>query len=184
MTKMQIVAKTALTVIGIHAIVLLLRHMRHILYPSLPWWQHALVLVLPTSLIIIIARLLILKNDSIACRITGTGEKLTPNKAASFLVCSYRVALLFYGLLILSSSTRQFNVLMTTFNPVSIRRWINNTLYAGFDLIEFCGNVINILPRVFIVFLTVYLIVGAPHFVRSQANRILCRTYQPIIEEN
>ena len=182
MSKLQIIAKTALTVIGIHAIVLLLRPPNYILHPPASWWQQSVSYVLLISLIIIIGRLLIFKNDFIACRITGPGEKLPPNRAAGILVCSYRVALVFYGLYLLSSSTRQFNMLITILNPVAIRNWFNDTIYGGFDFLGFCTSTRDSLPHLIIITLIIYLIFGAPHFVRLNAKRILS-TSQPIIEE-
>lgn len=176
MTKMQILAKTALTVIGIHAIVLLLRNTGMTFYRPAPWFLHAIHFMLLIALIFILARVLIFKNDSIARSITGPGKKLSPNKAAAFLACSYRVALVFYGLTLLNSSARQFQNLITVFNPVLIRKWINNTLYAGFDFIEFCVGLKGFLLSLFLVVLMVYLIVGAPHFVRMQAKRLSSQT--------
>lgn len=182
MTKMQIIAKTALTVLGINAIIILLRQSIYVA-PPLLGWQQALSYVLLICLIITIARLFIFNNDSMAVRITGAGEKLSPNGAASFLVCSYRIGLVSYGLISLCSSTLQFSILIDKLNPKSIRMWINYIINDGLSIVDRCREAIYVGRNSLIVILTIYLIIGAPHFIRGQARRLLSRNYQPEIEE-
>ena len=122
-------------------------------------------------LIIAVAYLLVLKNDWLARKICGGGDKLAPEVEAFWLSSCFRLAGICYGLILLCSSIP--TLLHILMSPMHIRPLVNESLmFKAFpkSLIvpatKWPGMVYNFFKAV----LAVYLLCGWPQFVRRQLN--------------
>jgi hypothetical protein len=124
-----------------------------------------------TTLLIVIVYFLILKNDWLACKIAGSGEKLDPESETLWLAGSLRMVAIAYGLILLSGSiTTILNILAL---PFYLRPLVNEIFTFGtfpkslaFTLSQWPSIVYNLLQAI----LAVYLLCGWPHFIRFQLN--------------
>ena len=153
MTKMQIIAKTVLTVLGIH-IALTLYHFYLLRYAGpvgkLPiLLVQTMVCVSFTTLAGFIAYRMVFNNDSLARKMAGPGQEIDKRAQMAWLTKSLRTGLVFAGL-----------TLLPGFTP------------KGYSLND--SPIITIFMCARAV-LTLYLICGAPHFARWQARRSLCQ---------
>ena len=125
MTKMQIVAKATLTILGTMCIVNLCHNLSMLTY--FIWNTSTLRVILFLSafiiLLITIAYLLIFKNNRLASIMAGEGEKLNPESQALWLAVSLRLVAIFYGLMLLSTSIP--TILNIVVSPIHIRPLIN-----------------------------------------------------------
>jgi hypothetical protein len=162
MTKMQIIAKTILTVLGIH-IVLVLCHLyltRYVgpvdklpalLAEDLPTLlAHTAFCAGFTALVVSAAYFMIANNHDLALRMAGPGRAMDRQAQMTWLTKSLRTGLVFAGLMMLPG-----------FMPKGYS--LNDSLI---DTIFMCTKAV----------LTLYLICGAPHFVRWQTGRSLRQT--------
>lgn len=159
MTRMQIIAKTVLTVLGVH-IVLALCHLYLtgyvgpaeklpiLLAERLPvLLAQTMFCVSFTTLAAFVAYLMVFNNDSLARKMAGPGQEIDIQAQMKWLTKSLRTGLVFIGLMLLPG-----------FMPKAYS--VNNSLI---DTIFMCTKAV----------LTLYLICGAPHFVRWQSKRSL-----------
>jgi len=173
MTKMQIIAKAILTLLGVSAIVNLCRNLS--MLPSLTQNTSILrvILFLPIFIILLIAiiYLLILKNDWLAHKMAGSGEELNPESEALWLACSLRMVAIFYGLILLSGSIP--TILNIVVSPLHIRPMINEIFTFKtfpksliFTPSQWSSMIYNFLKAI----LAAYLLYGWPQFIRFQLN--------------
>jgi len=174
MTKMQIIAKAILVVLGIHAVTALCRHLTRILSFS----HRGFYSFCPSSILFftglavffaVIILFLIFRNDWLACRIAGAGEQLNPAARTIWLVTSLRLGLSFCGLILLASSV--WTIVKILLIPAHIRLFINEMfLYRSFpasfvcSFRRWCDVIYDFLKIIF----AIYFLCGAPHFVRWQ----------------
>jgi len=169
---MQIIAKAALTILGVSAIVNICSYLS--MLTSLTQNTSTLRVVLFLSvfiiLLILIAYFLIFKNNRLACKMVGPDEKLNPESETLWLVASLRLVAILYGLILLSSSIP--TLLNIAVLPLHIRPLINEIFTFGFpkSLIftsrQWSYMIYNFLKAL----LAVYLLCGWPQFVRFQLN--------------
>ena len=166
MTKMQIIAKTALTVLGTYATVTTCRH----LSLFIPLTEGRISPI--TGFSIFTAAIIfffIFKNDFLARKMAGTGEKLNPETQAFWLITSLRLSLVFCGLILLCTSIP--SIIKILLIPTHIRPAVNEILvFKKFptslvlSLREWSTITFNFGEAI----LAIYLLCGAPHFVRWQ----------------
>jgi hypothetical protein len=170
---MQIIAKAALTILGVSAIVNICSYLS--MLTSLTQNTSALqtILFLPVFIIllILIAYFLIFKNNRLACKMAGPGEKLNPESETLWLVASLRLVAILYGLILLSSSIPTILNIATL--PLHIRPLINEIFTFGtfpksliFTSRQWSSMIYNFLEAI----LAVYLLYGWPQFIRFQLN--------------
>ena len=127
MTKMQIIAKAVLTFLGISAVINLCQNLSILTSTTQAQDTSTLrvILFFPVFVILLIAiaYLLIFKNDWLACKMAGAGEKLNSESEALWLAGSLRMVAIFYGLILLSTSMP--TILNIIVSPVYIRSLIN-----------------------------------------------------------
>ena len=173
MTKMQIVAKATLTILGTMCIVNLCHNLSMLTY--FIWNTSTLRVILFLSafiiLLITIAYLLIFKNNRLASIMAGEGEKLNPESQALWLAVSLRLVAIFYGLMLLSTSIP--TILNIVVSPIHIRPLINEIFTFKtfpksliFTTRQWSTMIYNFLKAI----LAVYLLYGWPQFIRFQLN--------------
>lgn len=173
MSKLQIIAKAVLTFLGLSAVVNLCQNL--IILTSTTQAQDTsmlrVILFFPVVIILIIAvaYLLVLKNDWLARKICGGGDKLAPEVEAFWLSSCFRLAGICYGLILLSSSIP--TILNIVVSPLHIRPLVNEifTFKAFpksliFTPYQWSYMTYNFLKAI----LAVYLLYGWPQFVRRQ----------------
>ncbi len=171
---MQVIAKVVLAVLGIYSLVNFCRTLTFVVFELFDNCSFAVAANgVGISIVFIIALLyfLIFRNDWLAVKIAGPGERLSPANQRIWLAASLRAGAVFCGLILLAGSTRLFgNILFALWLP-NIRRWITQILNSGgfFNWTEFFSRrgatgIYDFLKAV----LAVYLLCGAPQFVRRQ----------------
>jgi len=171
MTKMQIIAKAGLVSLGIYAIVTLCWHLSCLTplfdFPSL--LTSILFYAAFAVFIAVIVFFLIFNNNDLARKIVGPEEELNPTAKALWLTASLRLAVVFCGLILLSTSIP--TILSILLSPIHIRTWVNELfLFRGFPkslmfpFRKWCTLIYDFLKTI----LAIYLLCGAPHFVRWQ----------------
>lgn len=185
MTRMQIFAKAGLVSLGIYAVVTLCWYLTNVMpllkIPSC--LIGILCFVVFAVVIAVITFFLIFNNDSLARKMAGHGDQLNPAAKALCLTASLRVAVVFCGLIFLPASIPTIrNILLI---PLRIRPFINEIFlfdrYPEPLLMPFskwCEIIYNFLK----IILAVYLLCGAPHFVRWQFRHSIIRC-QPITQK-
>jgi hypothetical protein len=174
-TKMQIIAKAVITFLGLSTFVNLSQNFR--MMTSLSQTQDTSVLrdillsLLVAILLIATVYWLILKNDWLVCKISGSDEKLDPKSETLWLVGSLRMVAVLYGLILLSGSiTTILNILAL---PFYIRPMVNEIFTFGafpkslaFTPHQWSSMVYDFFEAI----LAVYLLYGWPQFIRYQLN--------------
>jgi hypothetical protein len=173
MSKVQIVTKALLAILGLSAVLNLCKNVTMATYarPDTPTAQMLLFFPVLIVLVVLTAYFLVLRNNWLACKICGGGDKLAPEVEAFWLTSCFRLAGICYGLILLCSSIPTLlNILMS---PMHIRPLVNEIL------------TFKALPKLLIVpatkwpqmaynffkaVLAVYLLCGWPQFVRRQLN--------------
>jgi len=185
MTKMQIIAKAGLVSLGIYAIVTLCWYLTHVI-PSFNIPSRLigiLCFALFAVVIAVVTFFLIFNNDSLAREMAGPGDQLNPAAKALWLAASLRVAAVFCGLILLSASIPTIrNILLV---PIRIGPFINEIFLFDsfpksllFPFSKWCKIIYNFLKLIS----AIYLLCGAPHFVRFQFRHSIIRC-QPITQK-
>ena len=177
MTRMQILAKTTLTILGICAVVTLCNH-----YPGRYTYGREQPAIIPEILSLcafgvlaaLIVYFMIFNNTRFAKRIAGPGEIAEPRSQQLLLGKALRVGLLFAGLMLLPRSIpmmvkipKIFFLIRPALNDIIISKSVPDILRLSYS--EWFRNIYGFLRAI----LTLYLIYGAPRFVRWQAEHSL-----------
>jgi hypothetical protein len=175
MTKMQTVAKAVLTFIGLSAINNLCQYQR-VLAPTVLYEDTSIFLiVLFFSVFLIvtiaIAYLFIFKNDWLAYKLAGPGEKLDHERETLWIVYALRIVAVLYGLILLADSMP--TILNIVVSPLYICHLVNEILTfktfpqsLNFTTSQWSFMIYNFLK----IILAVYLLYGWPQFIRFQLN--------------
>lgn len=172
---MQIIAKAVLTFLGLSAIASFGSHLSTLTAPTQTQGASTLriisFLLVVILLIIVIAYFLIFKDDWLACKMAGAGEKLNPEDEAIWLTGSLRMVAVLYGLILLATSMP--TILNIIVSPLYIRTLINEILTFRtfpksliFTSYQWSYMTYNFLKAI----LAVYLLYGWPQFIRLQLN--------------
>jgi len=175
MAKMQIITKAVLTVLGIYALVTLLFCQRWFFLSSqqsvLPKILFFAAFAVLTAFIVFFT---VFSNDSLARKIAGPGDELNPAAKALWLTASLRLGLVFAGLMLLPDSIPTIVKILKI--PFLIRPAVSEMF-----LFKSLPTVLELPPEAwfriicdfFKAMLTVYLICGAPVFIRWQLRHCL-----------
>jgi len=180
MTKMQIIAKAALTFLGISATVNLCHYLSMLTSLVQNTSALRLILFLFVFIIVLIAiiYLLIFKNDRLALKMAGPDEVPNTESEALWLAASLRLVAIFYGLILLSTSIP--TILNILVSPLHIRPLINEIFaFRTFpkSLILTTSQWSTMIYNFLKAILAVYLLYGWPQFIRFQLN--ICKTKSP-----
>ena len=166
---MQIITKAFLIFLGLSAAGNLCNSLRNITFMTLNTSVFRCILFSFFVIILLIAVVyfLILKHDWLVYKITGPGEKLTPESEILWLTASLRIAAVLYGLILLSGS------IMTILNIFYLRPLIDEIFVPktcqmprAVLLSQLLSTVCNLLEAV----LAIYLLYGWPQFISYQLN--------------
>jgi hypothetical protein len=112
----------------------------------------------------------IFRNDWLAVKMAGPGERLSPAGQRLWLAASLRGGAVFCGLILLAGLNRQFSSFLLSLWPPNLRSLITQILNTdGFEgiLVFFRWKVTSIYNFLKAA-LTIYLLCGAPQYVRLQ----------------
>ncbi len=173
MTKMQIIAKAALTFIGLYAINSIFNFIGPWQFRPEPDLIHMITGLSLLSIIIAIAHLSIFKNDRFARKMAGSGEILNPNEQILWLTASLRIVAILFGLILISySGPTIVNILLI---PFRMRDFIQQTFIYKQPLDINSAQGFMIIYNLLKLAAAAYLILGWPHFINYQlkfASRI------------
>ncbi|MCK4913525.1 MAG: hypothetical protein KAI59_04775 [Planctomycetes bacterium] len=133
MSKMQIIAKAILTIIGISAITSIFQYFSYPLFTivNISILNVVLFFAVLTILLVVIAYLFIFKNNWLASKIAGSGEKLNSENEVLWLTASIRIAAIFCGLILLPGAIP--TMLKIVVFPIHMRGLINEIfIFGGF----------------------------------------------------
>jgi amino acid transporter len=173
MTKMQIIAKTILAVLGIDAVVLLWgSYPGRYHYPdAAPVILQVLWLVAFAVLTVVIVYLMVFDNDYLCRQIVGPEDDSARAEQAALLAKSLRIGLVFAGLMLLPRSVptmikipKLFFLVRPAVNDIIIFKRVPDILRLSGP--EWFRTIYNSLRAI----LAIYLVCGAPHFVRWQVR--------------
>jgi len=171
MTRMQIIAKTCLTALGIYAVTTM-----YYWYPA-RYASSVLIEVLCLSTVTVLAAVivyfLIFHNNSLARKMAPAVEQLRPENQAAWLVKSLRVGLVLVGLMLLPTSIPTMLAILKL--PFLLHPLISEALTVGgipdslqLSYRAWYYNIYRLLK----VILSLYLICGTPHFIRWQVRHL------------
>lgn len=179
MTKMQILTKTTLTVLGIYAVLTLCNS-----YPGRFMYIREQPAIMPeiislsafTVLAALAVYFMIFNNTTFSKRIAGPGEIPEPRKQIDLLGKSLRVGLVFAGLMLLPRSIstlikipKMFLLIGSAIDDIVISKRYPRMLMLSYS--EWFRNIYDFLKAM----LALYLICGAPGFIRLQVRHSLRR---------
>ncbi len=177
MTKMQIFAKTVLTILGIYAVATF-----YYLYPGQYTSQMEESTILReimsfcafTALAAFVTYFMIFNNDSIAVKIAGPGEQLSQQSQTNLLSKSLRIGLVLAGLMLLPRSVptivkipKIFFLIRPAVNDIIISKSVPKILRLSYA--QWYRNIYEFMKTI----LSIYLICGAPHFIAWQVKNSL-----------
>ena len=140
--------------------------------------RNILLSLLVTILLIATVYWLILKNDWLVSKISGSGENLDPESETLWLAASLRMVAVFYGLILLSSSiTTILNILAS---PFYLRPLVGEIFTFGTFPKSFAFTPQQwsyMIYDFFEALLAVYLLYGWPHFIHYQLNLRKSKSY-------
>jgi len=175
MTKMQIISKAVLTGIGFYCIGLIMR-ITQTLFNTGYYRTDSLSiigLVLCVIAIVLVILFRIARNDKLARDIAGPGEILDHKEQKIQLLISLRLSVVFTGLFLLAGSMQSIvSVLhkLFLFLPET-RDWISlimNSHNISDSLATLLAGSLIIFRDICLAALIIYLLAGAPHFVKWQ----------------
>jgi len=177
MTKMQIIAKSVLTVLGVYAVIVLYHY-----YPvhsgsatgRAAFGRNLAFFCVFTAFAAVAVYFLAFNNDELARKIAGPGRREDRRIQTELLAKSLRVGLVFAGLMLLPKS-----IPAILDAPSSLGTGLDNIfIFNRMPQVEglFVGEQFKSIYGLFKAALAVYLVLGAPHFVRWQCNCLLRRT--------
>jgi len=171
MTRMQTITKTVLMVLGIYGVVTLWRsYPGQYHYPDeAPVILQVLCLLAFAVLTVLIMYLMVFDNDSLCHKMTGAEDDSARAEQPALLTKSLRIGLVFTGLMLLPNSMpamikipKLFFLIRPAVSDIITSRDVPNMLRLSGA--EWFRNIYNLLK----VILAIYLVCGAPHFVRWQ----------------
>jgi hypothetical protein len=177
MTKMHLLAKLALTTLGIF---ILLGFLTYVEFSSRLAMEYPddviitlLVIIVSFAPLCILAYYLLFKSDNLARKMVGSTNKDTSDVSRIWVVAGFRLTMFFCGAIIISSSM-EFLVRVAGFVIVGPRLIINMILYKYIDTAFRLGfrEWLRLFVDVCRAALGIYLISGAPRFVQWQIRKL------------
>lgn len=173
MSKVQIVTKAFLAILGLSAVLNLCKHASIAIRvrPDTPTAQMLLFFPVLIVLVVVAAYFLVLRNNWLTRKICGGGDKLAPEVEAFWLTTCFRLAGICYGLILLCFSIP--TILNIVVLPLHIRPLVNEILTFKtfpksliFSAAQWSSMIYNFLKAI----LAVYLLCGWPQFARWQLH--------------
>jgi len=177
MTKMYLLAKLTLTILGVF---ILLDFLSYLELPSrlTKGYSDAVVgpfLVTVGSLapLCILAYYLLFKSDNLARKMVGSTNEDSRDASRIWVVTGFRLTMFLCGVLIISGSI-EFLVRVAGFVIVGPRLIINMIFYKYIDTAFRLGfrEWLRLFVDVCRAVLGIYLVLGTPHFVRWQIRKL------------
>lgn len=175
MTRIQIIAKTILTVLGIYAVVTLYRFYpgRYAYRPDeTPIFQELVLLCAFTVVVGFVAYFMVFNNNRLSVKLAGPGPQLDRSAETAWLTKSLRVGLVFGGLMLIPDSIpviiktlKLFLLIRPAVNDIVISKSIPRILELSYP--QWFRVIYDFLKSL----LALYLIWGAPHFIRWQIRK-------------
>lgn len=174
--KVQIIAGTLITMIGIYAGLHILGQFSCIIsgFPCKSYTNYAAVkiafAILTLFFLIIIIYRLIFNNNWLVKKLVPAEEPVVVEDRKKWLVCCLRIGMVLLGLILLAQlihsivSTARVIVGM----PVWGRQLLSDFLYEKLSISMLFGKIF----AVFQTALTIYLIIGAPHLVKYKTKQM------------
>jgi hypothetical protein len=187
MNKMHALAKIILSAIGIYFTIRLLSQLPYAIFMfySKPSWETAgsslFSVLFVAGAIGLLVYFLIYQHDQLAKKIVGSEQLPEPDSQIQWLPVALRLICVAGGIYFLNTvlwqTTRVISQL-ATFKSYASANYRAINPYAPF-------NYQSLLPWIIMLICGVYLLCGAPHFVRWQVKKTLqlCKQ-QPEIKEN
>lgn len=178
MTKMQIIAKAVLTGLGFYCIGVILRsvHRQFLQAYGIAHVLAVISLALAICAVILLVFFRIVRNEQLARKLAGEGPALDPKTQRTWLVASGRLSCVFAGLFLLAGSMTEVVdavVNVAQFLPAA-SQWFNNLVSHGqfgeMLMVLILSMLRNLVGLGFLAFI-VYLMLGAPSFIRRQIKR-------------
>ena len=175
---MQIIAKAVLTGLGFYCVGIILRSV-HRQFLQAYGIAHALAIIALTLVICAVILLVlwrISRNGQLARKLAGEGPTLDPKTQRTWLAASGRLSCVFAGLFLLAGSMTEVVdavVKVAQFLPAA-SQWFSNLVSPGqFGemLLVLILSMLRYLLHMGFLALIVYLILGAPSFIRWQIKR-------------
>ncbi|MCX5637456.1 MAG: hypothetical protein NTX52_07160 [Planctomycetota bacterium] len=187
MNKMHTLARIILSAIGIYFAIRLLSQLPYAIFMfySKPSWETAasslLSLLLTVGLIALLLYFFFYKSESLAKKIVGSEQLPEPDSQIQWLPVALRLICIAGGIYFLSTVLWQTTYVISQlafFKSYASANYRATNPYAPF-------NYQSLLPWIIMLICGVYLLCGAPHFVRWQVKKTLqlCKQ-QPEIKEN
>lgn len=187
MNKMHTLARIILSAIGIYFAIRLLSQLPYAIFMfySKPSWETAtsslLSLLLTAGLIALLLYFFFYKSESLAKKIVGSEQLPEPDSQIQWLPVALRLICIAGGIYFLNTvlwQTTQVISQLAAFKSYTDTNYKVIYTYAPF-------NYQSLLPWIIMLICGVYLLCGAPHFVRWQVKKTLqlCKQ-QPEIKEN
>jgi hypothetical protein len=171
MTKWQLIAKLALTVLGIFIFVESMHYVWLAGAAGQLWWPSVYSLGIFLLFSVLVCRMLFW-SDAWVERMIGPGDEDEPAIGTLASVGGFRIVLVFCGLLILAGRI-EFLVRAAAFIVVAPKIIVNMIVYRYVDTVfymsgrEWLRLIVNLARAV----LGIYLVLGAPRFVRWQVGK-------------
>jgi hypothetical protein len=166
MTKNQIIAKAMLTTLGIYAFYTFSTALLSNLFQIKSAWGAPLIGFLFLITIFFVGRILIFKNNKLACKITTKDDDDEDFDRRNYLIKSFRISFVMLGLLLLCSNKTFFVIQMffRSFSLPKIRAWIAYTIQTG-DF-KLSGMSLTNISGFFKLILIAYLLVGGWYIIK------------------
>ena len=181
MNKSQIIAKAVLFVIGINAINYLYRYSLAISLSKIDTFledsflRALLILVvclaLYIGLFILVLKKVVFYNNRFASFLSGSEDTLLAEENRLWFVTSLRIASILAGIFLLENTLRPAITTVLFCSPPNIRYFITQQMntpglpdFNNIDMYHLTGFVYGLI----FIPLTVYLFLGAPHYIRWQ----------------
>jgi len=178
MTKMQIIAKAVLAGLGFYCVGVILRciHRQFLHAYGIAHALAIIALVLVICAVILLVLWRISRNEQLARKLAGEGPAIDLKTQQTWLAVSHRLSCVFAGLFLLAGSMTEVTdavVKAAQFLPAA-SQWFSNIVSPGqFGemLLVLILSMLRLLLHVGFLAFTVYLMLGAPSFIRRQIKR-------------
>jgi hypothetical protein len=187
MNKMHALARIILSAIGIYFTIRLLSQLPYAIFMfySKPSWETAasslISLLLTAGLIALLLYFFFYKNESLAKKIVGSEQLPEPDSQIQWLPVALRLICIAGGIYFLSTVLWQTTYVISQL--AAFKSYTDTNYKVIYTYAPF--NYQSLLPWIIMLICGVYLLCGAPHFVRWQVKNTLrlCKQ-RPEIKEN
>ena len=171
MTKMHLIAKLALTILGVFIFIESMRYVQLLASMGDKWGPPVCSLAIFLLLSALACRMLFWSNAWVE-RMIAPGDEDMPPVSCIWAVAGFRIALVFCGLLIFSGG---FEILIRTavFTVVAPKIIVNMIVYKCVDEVFYMPgrSWLRLIVNLAKAALGIYLVLGAPRFVRWQMGK-------------